>query len=73
MFIRYDPDSQVSESTHTVCVFHQKFPEIHNYAGCTCSSSWGLRQATSEEYQENRKRRLEQEKHRREAFKEFGI
>lgn len=59
MFIPYDPDEWVSCFEHTVCDFHQKHPS-KQFAGCTCSASFGQRKATPEEYRANRKKRLEE-------------
>jgi hypothetical protein len=57
MLIVIDEDRKVAEVSHTTCSFHQRNPGA-SYAGCTCSSSYGLRTATPEEYKDNRRRRL---------------
>ena len=62
MLIGYDPDAFVATSARTICPFHQQNPDIAAFAGCSCSLSLGSRPATPEEYQENRQRRLDQEK-----------
>lgn len=62
MLIVHDPDAYVATTTHDICSFHKKNPDIVSYAGCTCSSSWGTRPATEEERRANRERRLDQER-----------
>lgn len=66
MLIVHNPDDYVATSTHYTCPFHKQNPDIANYAGCGCVSSWGTRPATAEERTENRKRRLDRERRLRE-------
>lgn len=49
MIIHHDPDEWVSVSDSHACDFHVANPGV-SYAGCTCSSSYGQRRATPEEY-----------------------
>lgn len=61
MLITYDPDRYVAISEHRTCPFHQANPDIPYWPGCSCMSSWSQREATPEEYAENRRRRLDRE------------
>lgn len=38
----------ITESSHTVCPFHKKYPGKH-FAGCTCSSTYIYREKTDDE------------------------
>lgn len=55
MHIIIDPDESIVTSSHQA---NPAYP----LAECGCTSSWGLRRATPEECQENRKQRLETER-----------
>lgn len=57
MLIHSDPDSQVPTSERTTCDYHKAHPG-EPWAGCTCSASFGVRQATPEEKKERRHARL---------------
>jgi len=70
MYIIHNPDDYVSVSTHLPCAFHIKYPDL-TFAGCTCTSSFGLRKATPEEKIENEKRRTALERRQAEAYREF--
>ena len=48
MLIQYDPEKFTSESSTTVCSYHQEHPGA-NYAGCTCSGTYSLRAKTEAE------------------------
>lgn len=47
MYIIHKP--QVSEVCRSICAFHQKHPQVHDYPGCTCSVAYTSRDATEEE------------------------
>lgn len=53
----YDPDATVPVSEHRTCLFHQNNPGKFT-PFCSCSSSYGSRPATPEEYRERRRKRL---------------
>lgn len=57
MLIQHDPDRCVAEAQRTTCAYHKKNPG-KPYAGCTCSMSVGVREATPEEYRKRRHARL---------------
>lgn len=76
MYIDYNPDEWVSVvNEQTLCKFHQKYPGMELPFGydCSCSHSFSIRRATSEEREENRKRRLEREAEKVNAYREFGF
>lgn len=41
--IHHNPDEWESVVKHHTCEYHKENPEHRSYAGCTCSSSYGLR------------------------------
>jgi len=57
MLIHHDPDRYITEAKQTTCDYHKAHPG-KPWAGCTCSGSMGLREATPEEYRARRQRRL---------------
>ena len=72
MLVRYNPDNYVTEIDRTICPFHQKFPMITDYPGCTCSMNISYRKATTSEKRKNIQRREKRFKERRKANREFG-
>lgn len=64
--IVHDPDDYVTEITHRTCEHHKREPWDVGWPGCTCSSGYSVRHATSEERAANIKaREAEQERRRR--------
>lgn len=75
MIIRVDPSEQdkwMPGFDRTICPFHQEFPEILDYPGCSCTSKFGSRLATLEEQIQNRERRIEREQRREDARRRWG-
>lgn len=70
MIIFHNPDNWTTEITSHTCHIHQKYP-LAVVPGCTCSATYGLRAATPQEREENRKRRLENEVVARELREQF--
>lgn len=61
MLIHHDPDEFKSVGTSKTCPFHKQFPG-KTYAGCTCSSSFGLERRPPDEIRALKaKRRREEE------------
>jgi hypothetical protein len=46
MIIHHDPREWEAVVEHRTCEYHKKNPGHRSYAGCTCSSSYGMRRRT---------------------------
>lgn len=57
MITHTDPDETMPVRETRICEYHKKYPR-EQYAGCTCSASFGSRAATPEEAKANRLKRL---------------
>lgn len=72
MIIPYEnPDDFVVEVKEHRCEHHKRQPWDRNWAGCTCSSSYGKRRATPEEKVENIRRRQEEEARRIKHMRDY--
>ena len=72
MYIKRNPDEWTTVVEHKTCEIHKKYPGV-SHPHCMCSGSYSLRKATSEEREENKKRRLERERKEADCFREFPI